>query len=860
MPKKFILNLSLTFCLLSQARVAIAEIIPDHTLPVNSTVTYQDNIKVIESGTIAGNNLFHSFNDFSITNIDTAYFNNLTSVQNIITRVTGGTVSNIDGLIKANGNANLFLINPAGIIFGSNASLDIGGSFIATTANSIKFADGSEFIANANPVPSLLIVSVPMGLQFGSNTPGKIVNQSQASPNGELTDATPPNPIGLKVPIGKTLALVGGDVTLDGGNLTTTGGRIEIASIADTGLVKLTEIDKGYIFDYSSIQNFGNIQILQGAIIYGSGNGGGDIKIQAGNLNITESSAIFSNTLDAGKGGNIEINVSYLTADQGSFIGAFVQASGDAGEIIINASDTIKITGTTIDGEFPTAIVSQVLETGTGKGGNIIIHTNHLFIEDGAIIDASTFGAGSAGNIIIHANDSLEIVGSSNIPFSSAIAAQVADIPIDESGDAGNITITTKHLVLANGAQILTAARSDGNGGTLLINATDTIILSGASPFATGALDDNQRSGIFVSAEPEATGNVGNFTLNTEVLIVENGARISSDNFGSGQATTQNIHVRQLRILNGGEVRSGSFSTGSGGILNVNATESIDVIGSTTINSNTVVSTLFSQAEASGQAGNLNINTPELNVRDNGTITVSGTGKATAGDLTISSNTIRLNRGSLKAETNTGAGANIILKDINLLILENQSLISATAFNNADGGNINIDATNGFIVVIPEENSDITANAFAGKGGNIQIITKGIFGIEPRTELTEKSDITASSTLGIQGIININTPDNEAIKNSLTELPNSVIDTNALIANSCIARSSQQQSTFVITGTGGLPTRPAEAVPSIYPTDDVQNVTTNRSSSYWKKGDPIVEPQGLYRLDNGDLVMSRECK
>ncbi|GAB1542641.1 hypothetical protein NUACC21_53150 [Scytonema sp. NUACC21] len=105
------------------------------------------------------------------------------------------------------------------------------------------------------------------------------------------------------------------------------------------------------------------------------------------------------------------------------------------------------------------------------------------------------------------------------------------------------MTNETKYLLVSNGAQILTAARRSGNGGTLVINAFDSILLSGASPFATGELDDNQRSGIFVSAEPEATGNVGNFNLNTGVLIVESGARISADNFGSGQGTTQNINV-----------------------------------------------------------------------------------------------------------------------------------------------------------------------------------------------------------------------------------------------------------------------------------------------------------------------------
>lgn len=196
-------------CVLSNT--CVAKITPDNTLPTNSRVLNQDDTKVIEGGTQAGKNLFHSFEEFSVLGGQTAYFNNSVNIQNIITRVTGKSSSNIDGTLRSNGAANLFLINPNGIIFGANASLDIGGSFVGTTASSIKFEDGSKYSA-VEPQTPLLTISIPIGLQFGSN-PASIRNQSQASPNGAKGYFD--NPEGLRVSPGKTLALIGGDIYLE---------------------------------------------------------------------------------------------------------------------------------------------------------------------------------------------------------------------------------------------------------------------------------------------------------------------------------------------------------------------------------------------------------------------------------------------------------------------------------------------------------------------------------------------------------------------------------------------------------------------------------------------------------------------
>lgn len=163
-------TITLTSCLAiaSSGNYAWAQISSDGT--VGSQVSSpRPGAFLINGGATRGSNLFHSFSEFSVPSNGFAYFNNLTSIQNIITRVTGGSISNIDGLIRANGTANLFFLNPNGIIFGPNAKLKIGGSFLASTANSLNFADGTKFSATATQTTPLLSVAVPLGLQYGSN-------------------------------------------------------------------------------------------------------------------------------------------------------------------------------------------------------------------------------------------------------------------------------------------------------------------------------------------------------------------------------------------------------------------------------------------------------------------------------------------------------------------------------------------------------------------------------------------------------------------------------------------------------------------------------------------------------------------
>ncbi|NUN66423.1 filamentous hemagglutinin N-terminal domain-containing protein [Pseudanabaena biceps] len=154
----------------------MAQIIPDNSLPINSQVTINGVTYQIDSGTTKGVNLYHSFQDFSVPINSTAYFNNAGGIKNVVTRVTGNSISNINGTLKVNGNANLFLLNPNGITFGANAKLDIGGTFVGSTADSFKLFDSSEFSATNPKAPPLLTTTITAGLQYGTSNVGATIS------------------------------------------------------------------------------------------------------------------------------------------------------------------------------------------------------------------------------------------------------------------------------------------------------------------------------------------------------------------------------------------------------------------------------------------------------------------------------------------------------------------------------------------------------------------------------------------------------------------------------------------------------------------------------------------------------------
>ena len=187
-----------------------AQITPDSSLGnESSTVTPNatiNNVKaeLIEGGAIRDNNLFHSFSDFNIESGNAAYFASPDGIANILTRVTGKNVSTIFGNLGVDGSANLFLLNPNGIVFGKNSSLNIDGSFLGTTAESYSFENGFEYSAVKPASPDLLTINIPIGLQFGANQ-AEIINRSNYSDPDDIIR-------GLDISAQETLSLIGGEV------------------------------------------------------------------------------------------------------------------------------------------------------------------------------------------------------------------------------------------------------------------------------------------------------------------------------------------------------------------------------------------------------------------------------------------------------------------------------------------------------------------------------------------------------------------------------------------------------------------------------------------------------------------------
>jgi len=982
----------------------VNQIQPDNTLGDESSDVNPDTIRgqlsdLIEGGAERGSNLFHSFQEFNVSEGQGAYFSNPDGIANILSRVTGGSRSEILGTLGVLGDANLFLVNPNGILFGPESSLDVGGSFVGTTANAIEFRDRGFFSAT-NPQPPQLLTVNPSAFLFNQMESGASIENRSVAPAGQHPAALALQ--GLRVADGKSLVLLGGNVTLDGGRLNAINGRIELGGLTELGTVDLDIDGNNLSLGFPENIARGNVS-FNNARAYVFGSDQGEIAIEAHNLNIADLSQVIAGIwtglgTEASQGGDIILDVENNTAISNSLVANVVLGTGDSGNTIIDTTNLSLSEQATIgifnngQGNLGNLIIDAtnrvsldsssaeniIQSNGKGRGGSIKINTDSLSLNNISGINADTFGVGNAGNVSINAEtitlneasqifsnveengvgnggnvnitaESLTVTNGTQIGSSTRgkgdggmvninadivlleglfrngesilLSSIFSSVEQDAEGDGGTIDITTNSLSVANRAQIAVGTRGNGNAGSVIINA-DTVTFDNGALLSTVEAEDARGNGgnVKIGANRISVvngsqlvgstfgkGNAGTFIINADNVLLD-GVRVSgAQEFRSailssvqgnalGNGNTIEINTENLSITNGARIDTSTRGKGNAGNIIINANY-ISLDGIVIIGEENFRSGIFSQVGMTGEGngGEINLNTDDLEIANGAQTSAISIGQGIGGNTKIISNSVSLsNDGNIDSSSVFSNAGNITL-DVPGTLESNDSDISTISFLSAGGkitihaGNIQLSGdsdieTNVFIgtgdggditltanSILAFDDSDILAFAQDGRGGNITLNTPAYFGsnfqaaslnADPDTlDGNGRADINATGA--VSGVVTL--PNVSFIQNSLFELPENAIDIASLIANSCVARSTDSESTFIITGGGGLPVRPGDAAVSPYTTGTVQMIPNEAPASNpaiennWEKGDPIIEPQGVYRLPNGELVMSREC-
>ena len=712
------------FCKVSPAFSQASNIVPDNTLGESSSQVIENAdgqpTEVITGGAQREQNLFHSFQEFNVSEGRGAFFANPEAVSNIFSRVTGSNPSNILGTLGVNGAANLYLINPNGIIFGENSSLDVQGSFSATTGNGIRFGEQGEFNTINPQAPQLLTIN-PSAYLFNQIAEGDINSiESQGT---------------FLVPEGENLVLLGGDLNLKGGLVVAPGGTVELGSLNDTGEIAIGE-DSNLIFPQELAR--GDISLSDGLFIIVptvSIAGEGSINVYSQNFNLTERSRM---------------------------VAGIFQDLGDSdtvgGDVVIDVLGTVSLDDSSIS--------NAITKNASGTTGKIEVEAESVVLQNGGYISTDTLGRGDGGDININATESV-IVNEEN---SDGRASRISsDILPSGQGKAGNLEINTGSLEVTNGSLITSGITGRGDGGDIKINATESVLVDGER----SDVQSNQISSIILP-EVEVNGREITITI-TELVIADgennidlNSSQISSNvRGGEGKGGNLEINTGSLQITNGGLIISDIFARGEGGDININATESVVVDGENSNGDSSVISSNVRE-KAEGNAGKIEIDTVSLDVTDGGRIISDIRGIGDGGDIKINATELVVVDGekdngdssviSSRVFSETQGNSGELEINTSSLDVTNGGRIISDILGRGDGGNITITATDS--VVVDGQNSNLSSSRISsfissqgqGNAGELEIntgsleVTNGALIVSDILGIGDEGNITITAT------------------------------------------------------------------------------------------------------------------
>lgn len=785
---KQLIACSAMLCLFCAGK-ASAQIVLDGSMGHSGELRGPNYVITAGMGSQYGSNLFHSFGVFNVNTDESATFTGPALVDNVIGRVTGGLASDIDGRLSCSiDGANLYLINPSGIIFGPHASLDVTGSFVATTADYVKLSDGGRFDA-ANPSSSVLSSAPVSAFGFLDGNIGAITVDRAY----------------LQVDDGKSISMVGGDIEIWNGYLVAPGGRIDLASVASEGEALLSGSTAP---DVSSFSKLGNINITHhawrfdeedyplfpgdsGANLDTSGDSGGAIYIRGDQL-VVDGGWIYADAYGSGDSVGIDIDVAgKIEISNDSQITSASLGVGDAGDIRINAGGGVSLSG----GSYIIA-ESQGEMPGAGNGGDISIKAQSVALNEFASLSVGTLGVGAGGDINITA-DKLTLSGGGEITVKSQgeiggagnsgnifINAGTVELK-DESlltadttglGAGGGININANRLTLSGGSWIRATSEGEmagaGNGGNILVNV-DNVRMEGSSTISattwgSGAGGDiiiNSRdmtlsggSWIYADSKSSATGDGGGVTVAAVTLAMTGGAKISASTLGSGNGGDVSVKANSILLDSAtldGESATGIYAnsqstsagSGDGGAITVD-TGTLTMRGGSQIGAGT---------RGSGGGGHIFINAGSVDMEGESALSTSTFGPGAGGDVRVTvAGGVSLSGGSSVASMSLGGmagagdGGNILVNAANV-DLKDLSYLSVSTYGYGAGGDIQVAA--GGIAL--SGGSWIHCNSLgemagAGNGGKLVINAANV-------DLKDWSDMSASTFgHGAGGDININ--------------------------------------------------------------------------------------------------------